>query len=311
MIATLRLIRFPNLLIMALTQFLVRHALILNYDIPHALNDFQFALLVLATICIAGAGYVINDYFDVKVDLINHAEDVVVGKSISRTHAITLHLVLTSIGVGLGVYLAYAVGMLSLSIIQIASAGLLWFYSTTYKRQFLIGNLVVAFLTALVVLSVGIFEIVPALNENSFQNMKNIFFIITGYATFAFLGTWIREIIKDMIQLKGDTALGYKTLAITWGDRKAKSFALALILVLLLLILYFTYAILAEYPYHLVYVTLTVILPTIYLLYQVSVAKVKKDYLRANTLMKVVLLFGALSMLAFQLITMWDYAATA
>ncbi len=133
---------------------------------------------------IAAAGYIINDYFDTRADLINKPTRVVVGVAISRKLAMILHLVLNVMGVGIGVYLAFYVGLPALSLVFMLSTGLLWFYSTNYKKQFLVGNLTVAFLTALVPLMVVLFEI-PLLNKEYGEVM------IRYDADFNYLFAWV------------------------------------------------------------------------------------------------------------------------
>ena len=217
----LKLFRLPNLIIIALLQYLIKYSLIIPFGFEPILTDFEFGLLVLSTVFIAAAGYAINDYFDIQVDEINKKEEVVVGKSIKRRVAMALHLVLSFIGVILGFYLGYKAGNVNFGLIHIMASGLLWFYSTSYKRQFLIGNLVVSFLTALVVLMVPIFEITPVITQNTASAAKSVFLLISVYALFAFVTTFMREIIKDLEDFKGDNSMGYKTLAISWGSQIA------------------------------------------------------------------------------------------
>ena len=168
MIAFLQLIRYRNLLIIAATQYMMRHLIVVpilavNGFVPQ-LDHFHFFLLVFSSMSITAAGYVINDYFDTKTDLLNRPSTVIVGKKISRRGAMTLHIILNGIGILSGIYLSWHVGILSLGIAYILAAGVLWFYSTTYKRQFLIGNLIVSVFTALVPFIVVVFE-VPLLNK--------------------------------------------------------------------------------------------------------------------------------------------------
>src|SRR6056297_2955401 len=186
----LSLIRLPNLLIIALTQFAMRY-LIVEPLLPSPsftlqFDDLHFMLLVMGTIFIAAAGYIINDYFDIRTDRINKPAKVVVGETIDRRTAMILHSLLNILGIGIGVYLSLHIGILALSFIFFFTAGLLWFYSTNYKRQFLIGNLIVAFLTAMVPFIVVLFEI-PMLNKEYGKimleynsNFNYIFFWVTG-----------------------------------------------------------------------------------------------------------------------------------
>ena len=165
----LKLIRYQNLLIIAVTQYLMRWSII--YPILKVNNfhlqfsEFNFFLLVLSTIFLAAAGYVINDYFDRKTDLLNRPDTVIVGTVIKRRVAMILHIVINIIGIGLGFYILLSIGIYKLGFIYIIIAGILWYYSTSYKRHFLIGNIIVALLTALVPLMVVLYEI-PLLNKS-------------------------------------------------------------------------------------------------------------------------------------------------
>jgi 4-hydroxybenzoate polyprenyltransferase len=145
----LRLIRVQNLLIVVLTQFLARIFLVgpepdgSRADWLRILTDPTIWLLSFSTVCIAAAGYIINDYFDVKIDLINKPERVVIGRYLKRRVAIGAHQVLNVIGCLSGLYLSRWV-----FLIDVVSVSLLWFYSARFKRQPLIGNVVISLLTA-------------------------------------------------------------------------------------------------------------------------------------------------------------------
>lgn len=167
--AFLKLVRFPNLLIIALTQYFIRYAVLLPFfsetKLAAGFSHLDFFLLVLSTVFIAAAGYVINDYFDTRTDRINRPESVVIDRSIKRRVAMALHVLFNFIGIALGFYLGYKAGVYKLGLIHVFSAGLLWFYSTDFKKQFLIGNVVVSLLTATVPLVVPVFELPFAKTE--------------------------------------------------------------------------------------------------------------------------------------------------
>lgn len=313
------LVRFPNLLIIAFTQYAMRY-LLMEPLLPSdsfelQFGDFQFALLVFSTMLIAAAGYIINDYFDARADLINKPARVVVGVTISRKVAMNLHMLLNILGVGIGIYLAFYVGLPSLSLVFVLSTGLLWFYSTNYKKQFLVGNLIVAFLTGLVPLMVVLFEI-PLLNKQYGEVMirhdadfSYLFAWVSAFSFFAFITTLIREIIKDAEDLEGDHAYGMKTVPIVLG-----TFWTRIVLVLLISLTVFALAfLLFKYIYFsvdpadhisLIYFALFLFLPLLLLIVQVSTARSKKAYHRASTLIKLVMLFGILySVVVFYLVS--------
>ncbi|MDX2429544.1 MAG: geranylgeranylglycerol-phosphate geranylgeranyltransferase, partial [Bacteroides sp.] len=233
------LVRFPNLVIIAATQYAMRYLimepLLPTSDFELQFGNLQFFLLVLSTVFIAGAGYIINDYFDTRTDMINKPARVVVGVEVGRRQAMILHAILNIIGVGIGIYLSFYIKLPALSLVFMLATGLLWFYSTTYKRQFLVGNLSVSFLTGLVPLMVVLFEI-PLLNRAYGEQMllhnasfNYIFAWVAGFSLFAFLSTLIRELIKDAEDFEGDSAYGMRTVPIVLGEGWTKAIVLGLI----------------------------------------------------------------------------------
>src|SRR5688572_26324349 len=267
----LKLTRFGNLIIIALAQYFTAGFLIGM----HTLNDVKLFLLSVSTTAIAAGGYIINDYYDVKIDYINKPDRVVIGKNITRRYAILFHIVLSFIGVALGFYLSWRI-----AAVNMLSVFLLWLYSNNLKRLPFIGNFTVAFLTGLSVIVVDIFY----RTENS---------LVVIYALFAFFMTLIREIIKDMEDLQGDNTFGCKTLPIVWGVRKTK-----ILIYIILMVFAATVVLLNQlyralpFKYHLVFL----FLPLLWLLYRLIRADTKKDFTRLSTFCKVILLLGILSM---------------
>ena len=310
MIAFLQLIRYRNLLIIAATQYMMRYLILapilsVNGFVPQ-LDHLHFFLLVFSSMAITAAGYVINDYFDVKTDLFNRPSTVIVGKKISRRGAMTLHIILNTAGILIGIYLSWHIGILSLGIAYILAAGLLWFYSTTYKRQFLIGNLIVSVFTAMVPFLVVIFE-VPLLNVSYREvllandiNFNNVIAWVGGFAFFAFLSTLLREIIKDIEDFEGDAAYGRSTLPIVLGLRFTKILIVFLILltVVALAVVYLKYLLYNPAGnvdlLSLTWFALALIIPFLVLAYRIIAAREKKDYHRASNLTKTIMLAGIL-----------------
>ncbi len=277
-----RLIRFTNLLLMAFCQLLVRACLLL----PHqpwskVLFDSPFALLVFSTLSIAAAGYIINDYYDIKIDAINKPKRVVIGKFLNRRKAMLAHLLLSSIGVFIGFYLSLPIGL-----IHLGAALLLWGYSARLKQTLLIGNITIALLSATMVLVVAVFEKV----DNK---------AVWAYGAFVFLITIVREIIKDMEDVKGDATFDCRTLPIVMGIPGAKwflyFFILAFAITLLSGVIYRVHEV-----YFTTYILLLIILPMGYLTYRIYRADRKKDFTRLSRLVKWIMLSGMLSMLLFR-----------
>lgn len=280
-------------------RWLVVIPLLGNLYFEPQLTETEFFLLVLATMAIAAAGYVINDYFDRKTDLINRPGTVILGRILSLRAGIFWHTTLTFTGIALGILLSYKLGNIRLGIVFIAMSGLLWFYSTTYKSQVLIGNLMVALMVAAVPLIVLLFEL-------PFVHKKYGIFIemvptdiglmtawILGYALFAFLLTLIREIVKDIEDFEGDAAFGRNTIPIAWGTSVAQSIVVFLLSATTIIIV----AALYKFRWStvtLIYGTLLIVLPVIYTGYLVLKAKHKNDYHRASQFLKIIMLSGLL-----------------
>jgi 4-hydroxybenzoate polyprenyltransferase len=320
MLDFLRLIRYKNLLIIAITQYLMRYCIINPIlkvsGLELQLDQFHFILLVFSTVLITAAGYVINDYFDTGTDMLNRPETVIVGKTINRKMAMLIHILLNIIGVGIGIYLSVKIDILALGIAYLLASGLLWFYSTTYKRQFLIGNLIVAIFTGMVPFIVALFE-VPLLNQQYKEillrlnmNFNNILGWVGGFSFFAFLSTLVREIIKDIEDFKGDRAFGRNTIPVVLGIRTSKVITVCLIgfSIFSLLFIYFRHLMYTNdgrfdfltFSYFIV----LLIVPFIILAFLIIKAEEKEHYHRASNLTKLIMLAGILySLVAFVIIT--------
>ncbi len=310
MISFLKLIRFPNLVMVAVTQYLMRYAVInsiLQFYNNHSdgafyftlqMSNLDFFILVLSTVLITAAGYVINDYFDTQTDSLNRPNMVVVGKSISRRQAMILHLVLNIIGIILGIYVSWRAGHLKFGLIFVLISGILWYYSTSYKRQLLIGNVIVSLMTAMVPLLVILFEL-PMLNKAYSgillaykQTFLPIFYWVAAFAFFAFLTTLIREIIKDLEDIEGDSAYGRNTLPIVGGVFISKTVIIVLISFVLLSILFIFVKFLMQSKISMWYLLVFEIMPMLFIVTKVALAKTKKDYSIASVAMKFVMTFG-------------------
>jgi len=315
----LKVVRWKNLLIVIATMVMTKYllldalasvmqvALTTGETVPVSLQLpwYDFFFLVLATVLITAGGYVINDYFDIKTDLINRGS-VIVGTVIPRRKAMFLHNILNIVGVASGFYISWRVGYFSLGIIFLLVSGLLWFYSASYKRQFLIGNILVAVLTAMVPLLVVFYEF-PALykfysaNATAHPDYKVFFFWTGGFALFAFLTTLSREIIKDVEDYEGDIEYGRNTLPVVLGIKSTKNLVVALVVVIIatLFVVWnlFVYDILT-----LLYLSLAIVLPLLIIIYMVLTGKGKKQFHTASFVMKIVMLTGLFYMIVVKFI---------
>jgi 4-hydroxybenzoate polyprenyltransferase len=301
-----RLIRFPNLLIILLTQLLLRFTILepfLYGDTGADPSSFMdFSILVLVTLLIASGGYVINDYFDVKIDAVNKPDKMIIDRQVSARGAIAIHLVINGIATLLGFFLAWRIHSLAFGLIFPFIAVLLWFYSASYKRTFLWGNIIVAFLTAFVILIVWLFEFFHLrLDAESFglvvQKLKGVTRIFLAYAVFAFLVSLLREIIKDMEDWEGDEKFGCRTLPLVIGLKRSKAVVVALTLLNMALLGY-GMAILCRlhFMWAFWYFLALVQIPVLYLIYSVLRAQDKNGYHFASSLTKLIMLTGLLSM---------------
>lgn len=266
-----RLTRVWNLIIIAMAQYLTAAFLI---D-PQTIVDPRLFILSASTVLIAAAGYIINDYYDIKIDLINKPERVVIGKSITRRYAILFHTLLSLAGVALGLTLSWKI-----AAVNFACAALLWWYSNNLKRQPFIGNFVVALLTGVAI------WLVDSLYKTGHM-------LIITYASFAFFITLIREIIKDMEDLKGDQTFGCQTLPIVWGMRKTKYFIYAILAIFVMTVLTLNYYYEnLPVPYFLLFL----FGPLVWFLVRLIRADTKKDFSWLSSFCKIILLLGILSM---------------
>lgn len=298
-----RLVRWQNLLMIVLTQYVMRYCIVSPMYVKNGLslqiNNLQFLLLVLSTVFITAAGYVINDYFDRKTDMLNHPDTVIVGKHIKRRLAMALHIVFNIIGVLSGFYLAYITGLSYLALIFIGVSGLLWFYSTTYKRQFLIGNIIVAFLTGMVPLLIILFEM-PLLGKNYGHipdamglDANTMIAWFAAFASFAFILTLIREIVKDTEDFEGDQAFGMQTLPIVAGIKWTKAILMALIAVTIVGTAYI-YVLHLKNIIAFAYLFIFLIIPLAITFYLIFKASGKRDYHIISTILKLIMLMGIL-----------------
>lgn len=230
LICFFNLIRTKNLLIIILTQVLIKYFLINSYLSTSALSNTNFIIYLFALLSIVAAGYIINDIYDIETDKINKPKTRIIEKEISKKTALKIYYTLNLIGIFSGFYTAMQIQKISFGFIFVFFFLSLLQYSRIYKKSFLIGNLQIALLISLSIINIAIFDLVP--NKISHQNGSNIIFnIIVFYAAFSFIMTLIREIIKDMQDVKGDNAINAHTLAIKYGRSKTKKITQCLVFI--------------------------------------------------------------------------------
>lgn len=234
MIHFFRLTRPVNLIITAVTMYGLGWYLEGYYanGEQFGIRSFPFFLLVLSTILIAAAGNVINDYFDVRADRVNKPEKLIIGVHLKRRWAIISHWGLNSVAFGIAIYLSWLFQSFWYLFIHLLSINLLWGYSSYFKRKMLIGNFIIAGLTALVPILVSIyFHINPNLilltESDNFPFSEDfaldiVLNVSLTIAIFAFILNLVREIVKDIQDIEGDKLLHAKTIPIVLGIKVTK-----------------------------------------------------------------------------------------
>ena len=299
----IKLIRYQNLIMLALMQLIFRYGFLKLQRIPLALTDWQYCILVLATVCIAAGGYIINNIFDVETDTESKPKNVLVGTFISEARAYNLYIGLTVIGVVMGFYLSNVINKPSFASIFIVIAATLYFYATSLKQSLLIGNFIVALLLSFSVIIIGIFDLFPLLTNENSPVLRLLFGILMDYAIFAFIINCIREIVKDLEDIKGDVNQGMNTLPIVLGVQRTAKLVFAFSFIPVVLIL--NYINTNLFSYELIYGTLYglifILAPLLYFTVQIWSAKTTKDFHHLSTVLKWILFFGILSIVVISL----------
>jgi 4-hydroxybenzoate polyprenyltransferase len=312
--AFFRLIRWPNLVFILLTQHLFYYFILVpafaggsvhgQFVHPLMLRPILFYLLASSSVLIAAAGYIINDYFDLNIDRVNKPDRLVVEKLIKRRWTIIWHWILSGLGVLLGLYISWKLRNPLVVLSNIGCVILLYFYSTTFKRRLLIGNVLISLLTAWVILVLYLCEIrFSVLQDPDYSRMMSrLFKFAIVYAGFAFISSLIREVVKDIEDMDGDYRYGCRTMPIVWGVNVAKVFAGTWVVVLTgSLVVIQIYALQRMGWPMVIYGILLLDLPLIRILRKLYQAQTKKDYHQLSSAIKGVMLAGILSMLIIYL----------
>jgi 4-hydroxybenzoate polyprenyltransferase len=321
----LKLIRWQNLIIVILTMVLMRYCILepllgkfstilLNGGGERVTLELQFPwynfiILVAATVLITAGGYVINDYFDTKTDLINRGS-IIVGNKIPRRKAMMWHNIFNITGVAAGFYISWRVGYIWMGTLFLLVSGLLYFYSASYKRQFLIGNIIIALLTSMVPLLVIMYEWPPlyryySVNSVDMPVISILFYWIGGFSVFAFITTLAREIIKDIEDVEGDREYGRNTVPLLIGIRASKIISMSLVIITVAM-LYFVWIKFINDKITLIYINTAIVVPLLYVIYQLLVSKNSRQLHSASRMMKIAMLTGILYSVVVKMIITWN-----
>jgi 4-hydroxybenzoate polyprenyltransferase len=253
---------------------------------------------------IAAAGYIINDYFDINIDKVNKPQRLVIGKGIKRRVAIGAHTVINFIAIVIALYVSYSIGSLRLALIHFICAGGLWFYSTTFKRQFFIGNFVIALFTALVPLIAVIYDLLPIYRKyipiEEHLSFRSVWEYVIALSFFAFTLTLLREIIKDIEDVDGDKEYGCQTLPIVLGIKTSKYIAIFIALATMICLGFIQQQFLKiDDMNSFIYFSVALQLPLLFLIFRIFTAKEKKQFHFAGNLSKFIMLMGICYLLLF------------
>lgn len=298
-----RLIRLPNLFFVVLTQVLFQFCVYypLYTGVIPAYDTRQFIFLVMSSVFIAAAGYIINDYFDINIDEVNKPERMVVNKTIRRRWAMAWHLILNFAGIAFTIAALPNLHKVYIVFANMLCIALLWFYSTTFKGKLLIGNIIISLLTAWTILLIFFSKISISHAFNlEHINQPKFFRFAFLYAGFAFIISLIREAVKDIEDMDGDARYGCRTIPIVWGISMAKKYIAAWLLILIgILVVIQIYVLQFRWWWAVVYCVLAIIIPLVFILLRLFKASSVKDYHQLGNYTKLVMLTGILSMTFF------------
>ncbi len=302
-LAFLKLIRLPNLIFIALGQLLFQFCIyypLYGKSVPSG-DTLMFILLLFASLFIAAAGYVINDYFDINIDEVNKPGQMVVDKLIHRRWAIAWHFMLSTSGLLITFFALPFFDKWYLVLANLLCIILLWFYSTDFKKSLLIGNVVISLLTAWTILIVFFSKLSLAdAFGNGVVNHTKFFRMALLYGGFAFIISLIREAIKDMEDMTGDARYGCRTMPIVWGMNATKIYTAVWLVVLMAVVLLLQIYVLQFKWWALVgYSVLLIIAPLMYILARLKSSRTPADFHRLSRYTKAVMLTGILSMVFF------------
>jgi len=304
-----QLIRWPNLLMLVFTQMMLNYLVIghmfklIHLELP--MSSQNFVLLVISTVFMAAFGYIFNDVMDEETDQINKAEKKIIGNQISKKTAIWSGSAFLVFSLLISAYLGLKLQMIQLVFVHILIAVGLWYYSTELKKTVLMGNISISLFTGMSVFIVWLYHLValknnPMLMVDAQKITEFVNFTVLTYSLFAFMISWIREVVKDIEDQEGDKQTGMKTFVIKYGISKTKKllyFLLTLVLLLLLMAVYVTLHF--HWTQLAIYLSVAVGIPLIYFFMNLTSANLKKDFKDLSLLAKIIMIAGILSMQLF------------
>jgi len=298
MVAFFNLVRWKNLLLIVYIQLLLKFVLFSSFNIVSNLSLIQFILLLVSLLCITAAGYIINDIFDLKSDLLNKPEKVIVSKYFSKEKSQQLYKWINSIGIITGIGLALNLNKPSISLVFIGPSLLLNLYSKKLKSLPIIGNIVVSLLISFCILILFILDINTSIKSYDQRIVISIIFMLSFFAFFINL---IREIIKDIEDVNGDYKLNMKTLPILIGRNRTKIIVLFLTIFPIGLLSYIIIKYSTTYNAVTFYLLFFSLLPMLFTVLKIKSAKSIKNYKTISTYLKIIMLLGITTLLVISI----------
>lgn len=303
--AIFRLVRWQNLLIIAAIFYFTRHFIIeplyqfekLNLTI----DNTSFFFFVLGYLLLTAGGYAINDYYDIGIDEINRPNKVILRKYLPLSTGLYIYIILTVSGFIISAAVIFALDIHKLLFVLLIVTFLYWFYTTKYKREFLSGNLAVAFLAALAVGIVWLYEFFASVQKVNFPvlHIKSITIVTLTYSAFAFILTLVREIVKDVTDMKGDAAFQCQTIPLRFGIAKTKRILIFILSGAIVLMIYILTVLMEKKLMLLFYYSLFLLAFMIYIAYLILKARNDEDFKAISSALKVLFIAGVLSMQLF------------
>ena len=305
----LKLIRIENLVLFAFIQLVIKYGFLNHIHFKDALgapqslvlwqslSNFQYVLLVFATLFILAGGFIINAIFDLETDSINKPNEVVIGTHISEKTAYNLYFIFTCLGVGIGFYLSRVINKPAFATIFVICAALLYIYSNGLKQIPILGNAIVALVAALSIVIISLFNIFPAIYGGNEFFMKTLVSILTDYAIFIFLLQFTIEIIKTIANEKGDASYGISTVATSFGIKYSKIIGTASLVLFISYLTYYLVENLAHNLYAVGYFILFIIAPVVFIGIKLFQYELNKEYLLVIRILKIVQITTMLSLL--------------
>lgn len=273
--AFFELIRWKNLALLAINLGIVKEFILFRNENLNLDFSLKFTLILISIILITAAGYIINDYYDIEIDKINKPEKVIISIIFSKNQALIIYIFFNILAIFI-----IKDERIWLIISFLAVIFSLWLYSYFLKGLPIVGNILVAILSALPLI------IIANYFEYNYQ-------IILVYSFFAFGISLIRELVKDMEDFGGDENSGLKTFPILFGIEKSKLTTKLILIVFILIFVYLIYSISSNYIFFIV-----IFLPLfLWLFVKLQKARFKSDFTFLSNYLKIIMVIGVISMI--------------